>query len=204
VELFFLSLYTGIRFWQLIQLGESVHFKKYSIIPIRVDQVKNEMILFILIRSTFLMLYIFIIGVSAVPYEHDYLYIHSIGHFFRNLIVEDPLFLLPVFFIVFYYLKQIFSKVDQSKAGILEFSFNLDHLDPRLIAPGWAVFTGIIVMGYFLIFTATKRTHLFNEGAHSRLYLYAIWLLFTRILVDIYLLYKMHKEMKARGLTIND
>ncbi len=194
VELFFLSIYVIIRFWQLLQTEAKFNFRQYAIIPMKPDDTSNAMKIVVFTRVVFLTLYLFLIGISAVPYEHNYMNVKSVEHFFENLIIKDPLFLLAVFFVVYYYLKKIFSKVDQSPEELLEFSFNIDPLEARMISPGLAIFTIPVLLVFYLYIPEL------SSGKHSNLYLFAIWLLTVRILLEIHLVFRMKKERLLRGL----
>ena len=194
IELFFLSLYTIVRFKQLLKSDSRIRLKKYSIIRWESDDAKTEMSVLIFSRVVFLSFYLFLIGVSAVPYEHHFMYVKSAGKFFENLIISEPLFIMAALFIVFYYVRMIMGRLDQSLEGLVEFSFNLDPLESRIISPGLAIITIPLLLGfYFLVPSA-------DDIPHSNLYLFAIWLLVLRVFLDILLIFRIRREMEERGL----
>lgn len=196
IELTFLSLYILIRYWQLLHLNLKSEFKTYSVIRIDYDNGKNEFIALLLIKLAYLAFYLFLIGVTAVPYEQNYYNreVESAAVFFRNLIVNDPLFILAAFFIVSYYLKMFFSKVKTSPKAIVEFSFGIDPLEARITTPGLAIITlPILLMLYAYI-------PFLNQEQKSNLYLFAVWLLLIRICIDVVLIYKLKAQMRIRGL----
>ncbi len=194
VELFFLSLYSAIRYWKLMHSEIWVDQKVYKMVSLRLENTKNDFIVFVFIRIVYLSLYLFLIGISAVPYENNYMNVKSVSHFFENLMIPDPLFIVAVFFIVFFYLKLILSKGDDSKEGLIEFSFNLSHKDLRLLSPLIAL---LAIPVWFFFYGIISDLEKFQ---HSNLYLFAILLLFVRVIVDVVYMYYIKSALNAREI----
>jgi len=202
IELFFLSLFSAIRFWQLVHTEEWISQEEHPAISIEPKKAKQDFVMFVFMRVVYLSLYLLLIGVTVVPMENtplvdNYREVKSIGQFFENLMITDPLFIVAVFFIVFYYLKLTLAKIDTSEAGLVEFSFNLNPYDLRILSPFIALaFLPIEI----LLILVMKSVLGIDELEHSNTYMFAVWLLVTRTLADIYLIYRIKKEFSRRGL----
>ncbi len=201
IELFFLSLFSAIRFWQLVHTKEWLSQKEHPAISIEPIKAKQDFVMFVFMRVVYLSLYLLLIGVTVVPMENmvydNYKEVKSIGQFVGNLMVSDPLFIIAAFFIVFYYLKLMFKKIDTSEAGLVEFSFNLNPYDLRILSPFLAL---ALLPIEILLILAMKSIFGLDELEHSNTYMFAVWLLVIRTLVDIYLIYRIKKEFARRGL----
>jgi hypothetical protein len=191
IELFFLSLYSAINYWKLMHTEELwIDQKVYKMVSVQLEHTKNDFITFVFIRIVYLALYLFMIGISAVPYENNYMDVKSTARFFENLMILDPLFIVAAFFIVFFYLKLIFSKADHSKEGLIEFSFNLSHKDLRLLSPLLAI------LGLPLLFFFQHLMYEIKQAQHSNLYMYAIVLLFVRAIIDVIYMFRLRIALK--------
>jgi hypothetical protein len=192
VELFFLSLYSAINYWKLMHTEALwIDQKVYKMVSLRLENTKNDFITFVFVRVVYLALYLFMIGISAVPYENNYMYVKSAARFFENLMILDPLFIVAAFFIVFFYLKLIFAKADHSKSGLIEFSFNLSHKDLRLLSPL------IAILGLPLLFFFQHLIYDIGKLQHSNLYMYATLLLFVRAIIDVVYMIKLRLALKS-------
>lgn len=160
----------------------------------QLENAKQDFIVFLFIRVVYLSLYLFLIGISAVPYEHNYMNVKSISHFFENLMILDPLFIVAAFFIVFFYLKLILSKGDDSEGGLVEFSFNLSHKDLRLLSPLIAVLAMPVWLFFYDVIPDLEKLQ------HSNLYLFAVLLLFVRAIIDVVYMVTIKNALKAKGL----
>lgn len=196
IDLFFLTVYTIVRERQFRRDTTWISFKNRRAYLFEVD---HKMFYFIRIIS--LCFYLLLIGSSAIPYEKSFIIdedhllvrkdyeIHSIGDFFTGLLVSDPLFIISVFFVAYFYLKKLAAKPDTSEEALVEFSFHLSSNDPHYAYPLLAVMTFIIpamVMHTFFTSSGELRSYLFT---------YAIWLLLFRFLTELLTDYRIRKEI---------
>ena len=204
IDLLFMTVYTFVRNWQYNQLEEWTLFKKQ-----RHYLFDSDKDVFVFLRVLMLAFYIFMIGVAAIPYENSYSIneynqlsytkqeVKSVGEFFASLFISDPVFIASASFIMLYYLKALFAKPDTSKEGMIEFSFNLASRDPRYLCPLVALFTIPIFLFFAFIFAAVVGYN-YHKPTHSYLYVYAIWLLSIRFLINMLMIHTLKKEMNKK------
>jgi hypothetical protein len=195
IELAGLSLFSGIRYWQTIRNKNIRGINEHMVSPFDEDKLHYNFQLFVFVRVVFLALFLLLIGFSAVPYEHYQEEVKSTNEFFANLAITDPVFLFAAFFIVFYYLKLIFSKMDFSPLGLVELSFNFSPMDPRMLSP----LIALLVIPIIGAFYYNAEIEIENEAA-SKLYVFAILFLAVKTYIDVHFLFIVKNEMKKRGL----
>ena len=192
VELVFLSLYLGIKYWKVIKSEEWKNREVYECITNAPKEIAGEFASFVFSRVYLLALYFLIVGVTIVPTEFELNGINSIEQFLTNLVISDPVFIGAVFFIVFYYLKLIFSNVSYSKIALVQFSFDVALIDPKIFSP----FFIAIGLPFMIIF----RVLYGSSNDYSNTYLLAIMLLIVRFILDFYMAYIIRNELKKRKL----
>lgn len=195
IELLFLAVYTSIRYKQLVTSEVWYSFKKLPVINVKPDKTKDTFIVFVLTRISYLLLYLMLIGVTAVPIENGFVHVKTLSQFWQNLIIADPVFLGAVFFIAFFYLKAVFSKAIYTKEDVVEYLFNLEPLDKRYLVPmiGLTMFPIIL-----LVHSVILNLGYLSEG-YSNTYLYAICVLLIRLIFDLYLSYRIGKELQKNA-----
>ena len=195
IELAFLTLFSGIRYFQIINKNNLSEINEHMISPFEEEKLGYNFQLFLFVRIVFLALLLFLIGISAVPYEHYQDETKSTIDFFANLAISDPVFLFAAFFIVSYYFKLIFSKIDYSPLGLLELSYNFSPMDPRMLSP----LISILIVPILGAIYYSDKIETVNEEV-SKLYVFAILFLIIKTYIDVHFLFIVKKEINKRGL----